>query len=54
MESFSNFHTSAKDIRLEEGHILAAYLSDPHDERSNFNSIDLNHFIGNIDGMWTQ
>ncbi|KAL2125988.1 hypothetical protein VTI74DRAFT_2008 [Chaetomium olivicolor] len=53
MESFSNFHTSAKDIRIKEGHILAAHLYDPHDERSYYTSIDLNHFIGNIDGRFT-
>ena len=53
MESFSNFHTSAKDICVEEGHILAARLYDPLDKRSHYTSLDLNHCIGNIDGMCT-
>jgi hypothetical protein len=54
MESLSNFHASAKDIRVKEGHILADRLYDPLDKWSHYTSIDLNHCIGNIDGMCAQ
>lgn len=51
MENFQNFHYQAKDIRLESGHILAARLHDPHDQRYYETTLDLNNLIGNVDGM---
>ncbi len=54
MESFRNFHTTAKDIHVEDGHILAARLHDSRDQRDYYTSIDLNHCIGNVDGKWNQ
>jgi hypothetical protein len=54
MENFTNFHETAKDIRVEEGHILAARLYDRYDKKDNYTSIDLNHCIGNIDGACAQ
>ena len=45
---------SAKDIRVEQGHVLAANLYDTRDKQSCFTSIDPNHSVGLlwIKGSW--
>lgn len=48
-----SFHETARDIRIEEGHILIAELQD---DEGNFvhAQVDLNMFLGNDEGMLTQ
>ncbi|KAK3896587.1 Cyanovirin-N [Staphylotrichum tortipilum] len=50
MGNFCNFHESAENIRMEESHILSADLRDPHDNKLNHTTLDLNHCIGNVNG----
>ncbi len=50
MGNFSNFHKSAENVRMEDSHILAADLHDPHDNKLNHTTLDLNHCIGNVNG----
>jgi hypothetical protein len=45
------FHYSAEDIRVDDGHILRARLQRGDGEWQDA-EIDLDQFIGNIDGMW--
>lgn len=47
-----NFHASAQDIRLDDGHILKASLTNEEGEQVDA-EIDLNDFIGNSNGKWT-
>ncbi|KAL2131518.1 hypothetical protein VTI74DRAFT_4939 [Chaetomium olivicolor] len=44
-----SFHASAQDIRVDDGHILRARLSNANGEGVDA-EIDLNQFIGNNDG----
>jgi len=46
-----DFHASAQDIRLDDGHILRARLNTADGQQVDA-EIDLNHYIGNNDGEW--
>ena len=50
MGNFSNFHKSAENLPMEDSHILSADLRDPHDNKLNHNTLDLNHCIGSVNG----
>ena len=45
------FHYSAEDIRVDDGHILRARLQRADGEWQDA-EIDLDQFIGNVDGMY--
>jgi hypothetical protein len=44
-----SFHASAQDIRVDDGHMLRARLSNANGEEVDA-EMDLNQFIGNRDG----
>ena len=50
--NMSNFHASAQDIRLDDGHMLRARLTNMEGEEVDA-EINLNDCIGNSEGKWT-
>ncbi|KAK3903789.1 Cyanovirin-N [Staphylotrichum tortipilum] len=46
-----DFHASAQDIRVDDGHILRARLNNADGQQVDA-EIDLNQFIGNSDGAF--